>query len=156
MEGYISCFSVFQTLILWQNWFQIKKKRASENNPAYEFDRQLVKDWFKLFQSTLLLNQWIQSPTHDVNCVISFEDTEQEPLAQIKVRKYMKRLVKRTKGVGLVLTKFHHLLHMVHYILLHGSMLNFDGSRPESIAKSLVKDPGQRTQHQVSKLSYHM
>ena len=64
-----------------------------------------------------------------------------------------KELVQRQKGEGLRLTKFHSMLHLPHYVLIHGSMRNFDGSRPESIGKTLVKDPGARTQHQVASLT---
>ena len=37
---------------------------------------------------------------------------------------------------------------------MNGSMCNFDGNRPECIGKTIVKDPGARNQHQVSKLTY--
>ena len=55
----------------------------------------------------------------------------QEPaLAMTSVRAYIKlfkKVVQRIKGEGLKLTKFHQLLHLVHYICLHGSLLNIDG-----------------------------
>ena len=63
-------------------------------------------------------------------------------------------LTTRYTGAGMLLTKFHHLLHMEHYCRIHGSMANFDGSRPESIDKTIAKDPGSRTQHQPTKLTY--
>jgi hypothetical protein len=43
---------------------------------------------------------------------------------------------------------------MEHYCIIHGSMANFDGSRPKSIGKTMTKDPGSRTQHQPTKLTY--
>ena len=41
-----------------------------------------------------------------------------------------------------------------HYDLVNGSMCNFDVNIPECIDKTLVKYPGARTRHQVSKLTY--
>ena len=73
------------------------------------------------------------------------------------MRDYMnwyKKCVKINDGDGLKIIKFHQLLHFFHYALVNGSMCNFDVNRPECIGKTIVKDPGARTQHQVSKLTY--
>eukprot|EP00957_Ditylum_brightwellii_P047511 3608407-Ditylum_brightwellii.AAC.1 len=74
----------------------------------------------------------------------------QEPVAMTSARAYMKlykKVVCRKKGDGLLLAKFHQLLHFVHYICLYGSLLNLDGSCPEAIIKHLVKAPGRMTQN---------
>ncbi len=60
---------------------------------------------------------------------------------------FNKKVVPRKKGEGLLLTKFHQLLHLVHYVCIHGSLLNIDGSRPEAIIKHLVEVPGCMTQN---------
>eukprot|EP00971_Amphidinium_carterae_P145891 2891672-Amphidinium_carterae.1 len=52
------------------------------------------------------------------------------------------------------MTKFHQSLHLVDTIARHGSLLNVDGSRPESMAKVNVKDPASHTQRVSSTLSY--
>ena len=76
---------------------------------------------------------------------------ESKSQARICIREYMKYFkstVKRMKGTGMLLTKFHHLLNMVH-----GSMPNFDGLRPESNDKTMTKDqPTKLTYQCVEKL----
>ena len=47
---------------------------------------------------------------------------------------------------GTKLSKFHQNLHFTRNICCQGSVLNFDGGRPEAIAKDLAKCPGLRTQ----------
>ena len=54
-------------------------------------------------------------------------------------------MIKRS-GNGLKIPKFHLMLHLVRNICRHGAVPNYDGSRPESIAKELAKTPGIRTQ----------
>ena len=76
---------------------------------------------------------------------------------QSRVRQYtklFKKCVNGTKGAKLLLTKFHHLLHFVHYARIHGIMLNFDGSRQESNSKTINKAPGARTQNVVVSLTF--
>ena len=85
--------------------------------------------------------------------------TFKEPVAMASVRAYMKlykKVVRRTKGDGLLLTKFHQLLHLVHYICIHGSLMNIDGSRPEAIIKFLVKIPGRMTQNVAKVASFQV
>jgi len=142
------------------------KKRNSD----FTWDRDKVKEWFTLLGWSLSLNMWFASKEHDRKffCpgipaggmdtpLTKDELLAIEPIAQVAMRDYLllyKKLVNRSAGEGLRLTKFHEMLHLVHYTAIHGSMTNFDGSRPESIGKSLVKDPGARSQHQVALLTF--
>ena len=64
-----------------------------------------------------------------------------------------KKLVQRS-GNGLKISKFHQMLHITRNICRHGSASNFDGSRPEAIAKDLAKSPGMRTQKRHKTINY--
>ena len=137
------------------------KKRATTNNDMYEYSMEKVKRWYKLMEWTLAFDRWLRCESHPRryffvgNGDINFPNNE--PIAQTRVRTYMrlfKSTVKRKKGTGLLLTKFHHLLHFVHYTRIHGKMSNFDGSRPEAHGKDMTKNPGLRTNHQLPKLTY--
>ena len=119
---------------------QIKdsSKRKSNTSVAYEFNIVKIRAWYKIIEWTLSLDCWLRNEELEKGY---FEPmtTESESKAQIRIREYMKLFkstVKRTKGTGMLLTKFHHLLHMEQYCRIHGSMANFDSSRPESIGKT--------------------
>ena len=93
----------------------------------------------------------------NLNKIQKKEYLEREPVAQMAMRDYMswyKKCVNRNDGNGLKITKLHQLLHFFYYALVNGLMCNFYGNRPECIGITIVKDPGARTQHQVSKLTY--
>ena len=143
------------------------KKRgtaATNGKPAklpYTYSLKLVKKWFKLLEQTLAFDRWLRCDNHSRMYFFMDDDAtnypNNEPLAMFQVRRYMhdySDLVKRNTGTKLLLTKFHHLLHFVHYTRIHGKMSNFDGSRPEAHGKKLTKDPGSRTNHQSQDLTY--
>lgn len=136
------------------------KRSSRPDEDPFEWDKPLVKKWFKLLSWSLSLNSWFALEAHNLNYFVARPPNRRnlkgEPISLLAMRDYLKlykELVQRKKGEGLKLTKFHSMLHLPHYVLIHGSMRNFDGSRPESIGKTLVKDPGARTQHQVSSLT---
>ena len=136
------------------------KKRKTSSTKGYEYTLKKVKSWFELMERTLGFDRWLREDSHERSYFFTGEDiAPNEPIAQTVVRDYMrlfKETVQRTKGTKLLLTKFHHLLHFVHYTRIHGRMSNFDGSRPESHGKSMTKDPGLRTNHQVSRLTLNI
>ena len=140
---------------------KVTKRASNQDDEPFVWDRDTVKKWFKLLSWSLSLNSWFALDEHDreyftARPVNTTSNPLGEPVAMLAMRDYMhlyKELVQRQKGEGLRLTKFHSMLHLPHYVLIHGSMRNFDGSRPESIGKTLVKDPGARTQHQVASLT---
>jgi hypothetical protein len=140
---------------------KVAKRAPNDDDQPFLWDRNLVKKWFRLLSWSLALNSWFALDEHDrqfftARPVNTTTNPLGEPIAMLAMRDYMhlyKELVQRQKGEGLRLTKFHSMLHLPHYVLIHGSMRNFDGSRPESIGKTLVKDPGARTQHQVASLT---
>jgi hypothetical protein len=59
-------------------------------------------------------------------------------------------------GKSYKMPKFHQTLHLVSAVESHGSLLNVDGSQPESMASkgSNVKNPASHSQRVNSKLSY--
>jgi hypothetical protein len=140
---------------------KVAKRAPNDDDEPFLWDRNLVKKWLRLLSWSLSLNSWFALDQHDrhfftARPVNTTTNPLGEPIAMLAMRDYMhlyKELVQRQKGEGLRLTKFHSMLHLPHYVLIHGSMRNFDGSRPESIGKTLVKDPGARTQHQVASLT---
>ena len=115
-----------------------------------------VRQWIYLLESSLSLSSWLKSESitrSDLEERILFLEDEieeiREPFFQRQIRRYMKlfkKLVRREKGSGLDLVKFHQLLHILKYVLHHGSLANCDGSRPEAVGKFLIKNPGKRTQ----------
>lgn len=141
-----------------------KNGQHSGINYGYE----TLLSWFCLIEDSLIMMQWLRKPIHprkdlysrhwyrkwvknNKDNVIPTEcDDSMSSLspAQISIKAYLnnyKKLVKR-KGNGTKLGKFHHNLHFVRNICRHGSIPNYDGSRPEAIAKDLAKSPGLRTQ----------
>ena len=122
-----------------------------------------VRQWIYLLESSLSLSSWLKSESitrSDLEERILFLEDEieeiREPFFQRQIRRYMKlfkKLVRREKGSGLDLVKFHQLLHILKYVLHHGSLANCDGSRPEAVGKFLIKNPGKRTQIRLSVLT---
>ncbi len=125
--------------------------------------RKDIREWIYLLESSLALSSWLKSESitrTDLERRISLLEEEiteiRESLFQRQIRRYMKlfkKLVKREKGSGLDLVKFHQLLHIFKYVLHHGSLANCDGSRPEAVGKFLIKNPGRRTQIRLSVLT---
>ncbi len=106
-----------------------------------------VDEWLVLLERTLILDSWMKSKSH------KRKDVEEKALDNI--RSYMlhfKRVARRGKGNELLLTKFHHLLHIPMYILKFGSGLNFDGGTCEEDLKEL-KDDARKTQQNNLALS---
>ena len=134
-------------------------KKGTQKTSGYKYDNRKVRDWYDLIEFTLAVDRWLRLDSHPRQYFFVGEDELSnrgtEPLAQTRIRNYMnlfRRVVKRKKGTGLLLTKFHHLLHFVHYCRIHGKMSNFDGSRPEAHGKDLTKNPAMRTNNELAKL----
>ena len=53
----------------------------------------------------------------------------------------MKKVARRTKGMGLNIVKFHATVHLMEDILMHGVPLEFDTAANESITKHLRLQP---------------
>ena len=126
------------------------------------FTSNIIKNWIKLIEKTLSLEIFLRAPCvkrhtlkEDVN--VQGNQHHNESIFQTSMRKYMllfKKIVRRTKGERLCLTKFHQNLHLGKYVLEHGVASNFDTSRPEAIGKFLIKDPGKLSQKRAGSLTY--
>ena len=137
------------------------RQKPKKNEP--KVTRRHIKEWIYLLESSLCLSSFLKSDSIDRNDLLQrIRDIEDEVTVledsffQRQIRRYMKlfkTLVKREKGQGLDLVKFHQLLHIFKYILHHGSPANTDGSRPEAVGKFLIKNPGRRTQIRLSLLT---
>ncbi len=149
------------------------EQHSQNSEDEYVFSMQNILRWFQLLQWTVVFDAWITSPSHtSEECMVPLDENNlprttsdegrgnssfEEPVAMACVRAYMKlykKVVRRKKGEGLLLTKFHQLLHLVHYVCIHGSLLNIDGGRPEAIIKHLVKVPGRMTQNIAKEICF--
>ena len=118
-----------------------------------------MKSWLELCESTMGIGEWMRQKTHSIvsiDGVVDVNNDENSP-SQIKMRQYMrlyKRVVNRQVGVGMRFTKFHQMLHLVRCIKYNGSLLNCDGSRPESNAKQNTKNHYSCTQKRSESVTY--
>ena len=100
-----------------------------------------AKQWYNLFESTLIMYQWIMLPTHKKS-YLTPPSRNRESKGQLAIRKFMreyKALVENRGGHGVKLLKFHQLLHYTKQILKDGSVQNIDTGRCESIAVTMYK-----------------
>ena len=93
-------------------------------------------------------NKWVKNNVSNEIPTENDDNMCSSSPAQKAMKTFMKQyqtVVAREIGNGLKIPKFHFLLHFVRNIARHGSVNNYDGSRPEAIAKYLAKSPGLRT-----------
>ena len=117
-----------------------------------------AKKWLHLIEATLGIGQWFKKVSHPKDTIdtVTLEAGEESP-AQVAARRYLKlfkAVVNRQIGNGLRIVKYHHILHFCWYIERYGCIPNFDGSRPEGIAKINTKDKFRLTQKQSSTENY--
>ena len=147
-----------------------------EYNSKTQLGTFKLQQWLALIEDSLILMSWLGKKSHQRKEIYSRKwfkkwvignDSNQIPTdnddkmcssspAQNSIKKFMKNykeVVDRDIGNGLKIPKFHFLLHFVRNIARHGSVRNYDGSRPEAIAKYIAKSPGKRTQKHHKSLS---
>jgi hypothetical protein len=111
-----------------------------------------------MLEHSLGFYEWSARKEHDVNNIIGDDGTAESSRSQASIRRYLLQLKtccpREEMGKNYKMTKFHQTLHLPSAISRHGSLLNIDGSRPESMAKGNVKDPASHTQRITSTLSY--
>jgi len=128
------------------------RKKGSTYNLAF-YGR-----FVEMLEHCLGFFEWSKLREHDKDTVLGNDGTPESSKAQRSARRYMsllKRSCPRVElGKNFKMVKFHQTLHMVDAITRHGSLLNIDSGRPESMAKGNVKDPASHTQRNTSTLSF--
>ena len=114
-----------------------------------------VKEWFDLFESSLILYEWIMHPSHK-RSNFSVPNNATDSPAQTSIRAFMhqfKSKVEGRRGHGVRILKFHQLLHYTREIMKDGSVQNIDTGRCESIAVTMYKRIAIWTQLRQTKLT---
>ena len=166
-ERHAKIFLIYISLMFSECFRKISEgpmKNDSKKKYGYDF----LNEWFELFEASLIVMKWLSRKSHvrkdlyshdwfkdliehnDEDIIRNINDdlmsnTSPAQHCIIKFLSRYKKLVKRG-GNGLKIPKFHLMLHLVRNICRHGAIPNYDGSRPEAIAKDLAKSPGLRTQ----------
>jgi hypothetical protein len=127
------------------------QKRDSDYN--LEYWKQIIK----ILEMALSFEAWVCRKEHQRPDIIGEDGTPETSNAHMRIRQFLHKL--RTfcptmTSAEFRTTKFHQCLHLPRYIHEHGSMLNFDGNRPESMAKKKLKDPASHTQGRHNTLTY--
>ena len=115
------------------------------SNKVCVMSRKEYNDWVNIFEETLLLTSWIYLERHKK----SFFKGGRKSIVAERITRFCnlyKESAARIDGMGLKIVKFHHMFHLWWIIRLYGSLLNVDGSRGESNAIVLTKQPGRKTQ----------
>jgi hypothetical protein len=122
------------------------------------YDRTFYMEYAQMLEHSLGFYEWSMKREHEPHTIVGEDGTPETSVAQKGIRRYLgkvKRCCLRTEmGKSYKMPKFHQSLHLVSAVESHGSLMNVDGSRPESMAKGNVKDPTSHTQQNSSKLSY--
>jgi hypothetical protein len=125
---------------------------------GYSYDLRFYKSFLQMLEHSLGFYEWSARREHPINTIHGIDGTPESSQSQESVRRYLSLLKNSCPREELKknfkLTKFHQSLHLASAISRHGSLLNIDGSRPESMAKVNVKDPASHTQRVTSTLSY--
>jgi hypothetical protein len=131
---------------------------SSNPKRGHPYNLRFYRCFLKLLEHSLGFYEWSNKCEHDSDSILGPDGTPETSQSQESVRRYlslMKTICPREEmGKNFKMTKFHQSLHLVDTIARHGSLLNVDGSRPESMAKLNVKDPASHTQRVSSTLSY--
>jgi len=107
-----------------------------------------------VLEETIALYEWLMKP--DGRPKKDFEGGCDSPTA-LRLREFMKMYkmnAPRLVGMGLKLYKFHIIKKWYFYIVLFGSLLNFDGLRPECGHKIHAKMTGNRTQKRAETINF--
>mmetsp|Transcript_14527 Transcript_14527/g.27339 ORF Transcript_14527/g.27339 Transcript_14527/m.27339 type:complete len:565 (-) Transcript_14527:3915-5609(-) len=144
MYCFLTCSPVIRYLCRYQ-------KRDSDYNRMY---------WtiiVKLLEMALSFESWVCQKEHKPEDILGDDGKPESSTAHMRICQFLHKL--RTFCPTLTsaefrTTKFHQCLHFPRYIHEHGSMLNFDSNRPESMAIKNLKDPASHTQRRHNTLSY--
>jgi hypothetical protein len=122
------------------------------------YDLRFYKAFLQMLEHCLGFHEWSTKRNHSYDTIVGPHGSPESSRSQASVRRYLSLLKnscpREEMGKNYKMTKFHQTLHLVSGVSRHGSLLNVDGSRPESMAKGNVKDPASHTQRVSSTLSY--
>ena len=110
---------------------------------------QTIADWIMLLETCLQWVQWLQSPKMPLKMV------KRTPKKFRHIMYLMKRVSKRTAGMGLKTTKFHCILHMPEDMLAYGVPLEVDTKfnemhhKPSKAAAALTQKDKKKFEEQV-------
>ena len=112
-----------------------------------------LKEWIKLLEATLCFDAWINQDSFKMDDLK--ETYQNDSKADIAIREYMKlftHLVDHQVGNGNKTSKIHWLLHIPHYIRMHGPPKAYNGQTPEHCLSPFVKWAARMTQLRPSSL----
>jgi hypothetical protein len=122
------------------------------------YDKVFYQHFAHMLEQSLGFYEWSMKREHAPGTIIGNDGTHGSSIAQQSIRRYLGQVkrccLREDMGKSYKMPKFHQTLHLVSAVESHGSLLNVDGSRPESMAKGNVKDPASHSQRVNSKLSY--
>jgi len=101
-----------------------KGRDLLRNNQSFQDDDQ--KDWVLLVETLLQWEAFLNEPEMSVQHIRRLRQKN------VYVMYLFKKVVRRTEGMGLKLTKFHMITHLWHDILLYGVPLEVDTGSNES------------------------
>lgn len=131
---------------------------ASHPKRGFHYNVQFYRRYVLMLEHCLGFQEWSTQRRHSFDTVIGPDGTPESSKAQLSVRRYLSLLKtccpREELGKNYKMTKFHQTLHLPSAITRHGSLMNLDGSWPESMAKGNVKDPANHTQRVAATLSY--
>ena len=99
-----------------------------------------LKDWIRLFEATLCFDAWVNQDKFSVNDLKEFKGNDTK--ADIAIREYMKlytKMIDHMFGNGTKTSKIHWMLHIPHYIRMHGPPKAYNGQTPEHCLSPFVK-----------------
>jgi hypothetical protein len=110
-----------------------------------------------MLEMTLAFEAWVSSKEHKREDIVGEDGLPESSKSHMRIRQCLHKIkvhCPTLTNAQFRIPKFHQCLHFPRYIYEHGSMLNFDGNRPESMAKKNLKDPASHTQGRQTKLTY--
>ena len=84
------------------------------------------KDWILLVETLLEWEQWLRSPRMERKHVVRSEQKHRYIMFLIK------KIGRRSKGMGLMMIKFHMIIHMTQNMLIFGVPMEYDTGSNES------------------------
>ena len=109
------------------------------NNAIFVTDVGRYRDWIMLLETLLQWESWLKSDEMLRTDVMKAEHKHRYIMYLIR------RIGNRTRGMGLKITKFHAIMHMVKDILRFGVPMNYETGAPESGHKP-TKNNAMKTQ----------